>query len=386
MLDVPSQNSTGNFTSSHNTAVIVKAGSLLRAAFLSGQTLSLVGDINETTLIEAVGAPPTVSALWFNGKAIATSQSIYGVLSGNASFLCPDITLPNLSALLWKHIDCLPEIQSTYDDSAWPNANLTSTQNPNNLTTPVSLYASDYGFNSGNLIFRGRFIASGFESTLMIRIQGGTAFGYSIWLNQTLLSSWPGISVDQDYNQTLSLPRLGAGQPVVLTFLQDNMGFDEEFVVGSNTMKNPRGILAYSLSSHDPSEVSWKITGNLGGEYYFDWARGPLNEGGLYAERQGYHLPNPPSDDWEVGNPTDGISSAGVSFYTTSFNLSIPVGYDIPLSFHFANTTKNESAVPNYRAQIYVNGYQFGKYGPFSPPSTSKPRVIHCLPNPGLVH
>lgn len=58
----------------------------------------------------------------------------------------------------------------------------------------------------------------------------------------------------------------------------------------------------------------------------------------------------------------DGFVGAGVAFYTTSFDLDMPTGYDIPLAFKFANTT-TKGAVSSYRAQLYVNGYQFGKYG-----------------------
>jgi hypothetical protein len=106
------------------------------------------------------------------------------------------------------------------------------------------------------------------------------------------------------------------------------------------------------------------MTGNLGGEQYLDLVRGPLNEGDIYAERQGYHLPSPPSSVWKTLNPVwDGISHAGIGFFTTSFDLNIPAGYDVPLSFVF-NSSSSTSTSPgtNYRCQLYVNGYQFGKY------------------------
>jgi hypothetical protein len=34
-----------------------------------------------------------------------------------------------------------------------------------------------------------------------------------------------------------------------------------------------------------------------------DPVRGPLNEGGMYAERQEYHYPSPPTSTWELSNP-----------------------------------------------------------------------------------
>ena len=90
------------------------------------------------------------------------------------------------------------------------------------------------------------------------------------------------------------------------------MGFEEAAPIGSNATKTPRGIMNYGLSGHASTDVTWKITGNLGGERYIDKTRGPLNEGGLYAERNGYHLPNPPSGLWEDSKPFDGYFEAGV--------------------------------------------------------------------------
>jgi hypothetical protein len=209
----------------------------------------------------------------------------------------------------------------------------------------------------------------GKESTMFLEPQGGDAFGVSYWLNSEFLGSWTGIAADQNYNQTLTLPNLKSGQAYVLTILLDNMGLDESGTVGTDEMKNPRGILRYDLSGRKSSAIKWKITGNLGGETYQDKARGPLNEGGLFAERQGYHLPNPPSQKWPTAKPTDGISKAGVGFYTTSFDLDMPAGFDIPMSFVFTNTT----TVSNYRSQLYVNGYQFGKYVNNIGPQTSFP-------------
>ena len=46
--------------------------------------------------------------------------------------------------------------------------------------------------------------------------------------------------------------------------------------------------------------------------------------------------------------------------YSTKFNLSLPTGLDTPLSFVFTNTT---TPPLDFRAQLYVNGYKFAKYG-----------------------
>ena len=93
--------------------------------------------------------------------------------------------------------------------------------------------------------------------------------------------------------------------------------------------KTPRGILNYQLAGHEAPSLHWKLTGNLGGEDYLDRTRGPLNEGGLYAERQGWYQPYPPihSSAFSSGSPMKGTSKPGVAFYTASFMLDMPHGW-----------------------------------------------------------
>ncbi|KAI9761011.1 MAG: hypothetical protein M4579_001274 [Chaenotheca gracillima] len=379
VLDLPGttgSNGTGNF--SMDSSVVVKAGYLLRTAQIQDSTLHLTGDLNATATFEVIGAPSDVKSLSFNGKDVSCKPGTNGALAGEVQYTAPKFDLPDLESLDWKYADSLPEIQSTYDDSKWTAADHKTTTNPRNLTSPTSLYGSDYGYNTGNLVYRGQFVANGKESTFFLRAIGGAAFGVSAWVNSTLLGSVPGIDAAKDSNSTFTVPNLSAGQPATLTVLVDNMGYDENGEAGGDEMKIPRGILSYKLGGHDESDITWKITGNLGGEDYADRTRGPLNEGGLYAERQGWHLPKPPSDSapFKDGKPTDGITRSGVAFYTAQLDLDLPQGYDIPLSFVFTNATSSSntsssssdssssssSGGSNFRCQLYVNGYQFGKY------------------------
>lgn len=55
--------------------------------------------------------------------------------------------------------------------------------------------------------------------------------------------------------------------------------------------------------------------------------------GGLFAERQGYHLPGAPISSWEDSDlgPMEGLNNPGVAFYATSFQLDMPEGYEIPI-------------------------------------------------------
>jgi hypothetical protein len=50
----------------------------------------------------------------------------------------------------------------------------------------------------------------------------------------------------------------------------------------------------------------------------------------------------------------------------------MPRNYDIPLTFNFGNTTI-DGEVADYRVQLWVNGYQFGKYVNSIGPQSSFP-------------
>jgi hypothetical protein len=362
VLDLPSSPVSGNYTNGtlETSAAVVKAGYLLRTVEVSGSALHLTGDLNATTEIEVIGGAPTkLTELTFNGESIKFAQdSCSGVVTGSVTYKEPSFSIPDLSTVSWKVIDSLPEITSSYDDSLWTNADFTYSNN--------TLYGQDYGYNGGSLLFRGHFTATGSENSVFLQTQGGSAFGMSAWLNGTFLGSARGIDAASNANSTFSLPNVASGSSYVLTVLIDHMGLQENGQGGSSEMKTPRGILNYSLAGRNASALTWKITGNLHGEDYEDRTRGPLNEGGLYAERQGYHLPGAPSSNWanSTHGPMTGVTAPGVSFYSTTFDLDMPAGYDIPISISFSNVTSssNGSAPVAYRSQIFVNGYQFGKY------------------------
>lgn len=373
VLELEAASPVGNYTAPSKESVIAHAGYLLRTATKSGTALYLTGDLNATSPLEIVAGLPGSNNIYFNGVKVPNVKSANGRLSATLTYSPPGVDLPDLSALDWKYIDSLPEIQSSYDDSQWTKADLVNTSNTardeqgNVLTlkTPTSLISGDYGYHTGSLIYRGHFTASGNESSLHLTTQGGSGFGHSVWVNSTYLGSFNGAGTPGGFNQTLSLSpaRLARGGDYVITVVIDHMGEETNWTPGYDTMKTPRGILNYTLDGHPQSDVVWKVTGNLGGEQYLDLARGPLNEGALFAERQGYHLPEPPSEQWEDRSPVEeGIEGAGVGLFATSFDLDIPTGWDVPLNFVFANTTAADGGPADFRVQLFVNGYQFGKY------------------------
>ncbi|GLI71901.1 hypothetical protein PoHVEF18_000068 [Penicillium ochrochloron] len=370
---VPTKGTAPGYSNEETTAssIIVKAGYLVRSAYLDGNDLHIQADFNATTPIEVVGAPSGAKNLVINGKKTQTKVDKNGIWSASVAYTAPKVQLPSLKSLKWKSIDTLPEAKNTYDDSAWTSADHAYTNNSaHSLETPTSLFASDYGYHTGALLFRGHFTANGKEKTFFVQTKGGTAYGHSIWINETYVGSWAGTSTNDNYNATYTLPTLQSGKNYVITAVIDNMGLDEDWTIGSEDMKNPRGIIQYSLSGQEASAISWKLTGNLGGENYRDTVRGPLNEGGLYAERQGFHQAQPPTQKWDSSSPFTGLTKPGIRFYSASFDLDLPSGYDIPLYFNFGNSTSTPAA---YRVQLYVNGYQYGKYVNNIGPQTSFP-------------
>lgn len=101
-------------------------------------------------------------------------------------------------------------------------------------------------------------------------MQGGAAFGYSLWLDQTFLGSWVGDVVHANFEGTFNFTGTGglvSGSQHVITILQDHMGYEEDWWAGSDYFKTPRGILSYSFVGGSGTEISvWKVAGNLGGE------------------------------------------------------------------------------------------------------------------------
>lgn len=97
-----------------------------------------------------------------------------------------------------------------------------------------------------------------------------------------------------------------------------------------------------------------------------------MNEGGLYGERVGWHLPNfNPSTShtpFSSSSPLDGISKSGIQFYVTTFNLNVDSDLDAPIGIQLSAPAGTVA-----RVMIWVNGYQYGKYVPHIGPQTRFP-------------
>jgi len=118
------------------------------------------------------------------------------------------------------------------------------------------------------MLWRAHFIATGQETGFYANMSGGLAFAYSMWLDNSFIGSWTGDGPHDMYSQMLDFPSaLRVGSQHVLTILLDHMGIEQNWAGASDWFRIPRGVLNYSFEgSPDTKVVTWKLTGNLGGE------------------------------------------------------------------------------------------------------------------------
>lgn len=277
------------------------------------------------------------------------------------------VNLPKLTS--WKSHDAIPEIDPAYDDSRWTVCDKNTTVNAvAPLSLPV-LYSGDYGYHAGPKLYRAHFQTLNVTG-VNVTVQNGVAAGWSAWLNGQYVGGSPGNASLAATSAVLNFHTGSLKKPDednVLTILTDYTGHDEDNVKPKGA-QNPRGTLGAVLQGAG-NFTSWKIQGNAGGEKNIDPTRGPMNEGGLYAERMGWHLPGfRPDHSWDTRTPYDGVSGASGRFYITSFTLDIDQGLDVPLGLK-VNASASVPAV----VYIWMNGYQFGHYLPHIGPQSVFP-------------
>jgi hypothetical protein len=179
--------------------------------------------------------------------------------------------------------------------------------------------------------------------------------GWSAYLNGIFIGSWLGSKkiTRGEVQLSFSNATLNSNSSNVLFVIQDHMGKDQ-----TSGATNPRGISNATIIGGG-SFTSWKVAAKAGGDKNIDPVRGPYNEGGLHAERLGWHLPVFDDSAWESGSPANSLSNAGANFYRTVVPLDLPRGVDASLGFILSSL-----AGTKVRAQLYVNGYMFAKYIP----------------------
>lgn len=357
-LDIPSAYTffapptTSNPIIKANEQVFVIGPSLVRSASVSENTISIIGDNANSTSIE-VYASKSASRITWNGIDLPAKKTPYGSLTAQVPGAeTRNISLPTFKD--FKTADSLPELDPSYDDSHWVVANKTNTLSPvKPITLPV-LFSSDYGFYTGAKIYRGYF--SGTDATsLNITVQGGLAAGWNAWLNGKLIGYHAGNASLTSTTAVLSFKNVSLqSKGNVITVVTDYTGHDQTST-GPAGAENPRGILGAQLLGANNAKLSfdqWKIQGNAGGSKNIDPVRGPMNEGGLYGERLGWHLPGFDTKAWESASPTnDGIKGAGIRWFTTKFDLRVEVDLDVPLGIELGAPQGTTA-----RVLLFVNG------------------------------
>uniref|UniRef100_V5ESD8 beta-galactosidase n=1 Tax=Kalmanozyma brasiliensis (strain GHG001) TaxID=1365824 RepID=V5ESD8_KALBG len=374
------------FGLSEDSVVILNADLLRNATYSTTSqpldTLHLWGSLTTASNTTAIFALPNLTHVYWNGHRVdAQAQS-------NADWLyILHLPGPSPSALAWRPPasakldwrwrDSIVQTSRVFHDAHWVDANKTTSPNPYTRdpsldTQGTILFASEYGYHANNIVWRGRFEVDPrhVPTDVFVKVEGGRSSAFSVWLNDVYLGSAEAGREASAVGATFRLPASSLNQNKrggknVLVVLQDHMGIEMEAGQlpiglqrhGLEAVKLPRGIVGFSFPSlrttHQPEpSVRWKVQGNHMGESAPDTVRTSLNEGGLYHELQGWHLPGYNSDHW----PTL-PSNRRVVFYRTTFAFDAPPDADIGVSFVFRKLEGRR-----FRAQLYVNGWQMGRY------------------------
>ena len=352
--------------------VLEQGPELVRTAHVTGPVLWLTGDTSQPAGLR-VWAPPQVRAVAWDGAIVPCAQSAAGDGSLVARSPLPGpepVTLPDLSQARWKSAPGTPEAQPSFDDSRWQAADKTTTSSttPPPAGQPV-LTADDYGFHQGDVWYRGRYSGAAAAATLTLRYGGGGAGLLQAWLDGVYLGQHTlasGLSSPPTTGTaTFTIPAgLRTGGPHVLAVMVRNDGHNEDGGV-NDAQKEGRGLISVAMTDAASAPVSpqinWKIQGDLGGEDIADPVRGVENNGGLYGERHGWHLPGYPDGGWQAASVPASTAMTGTSWYRTSFRLNVPPADDASLGITIGDPSSPQSPA-HYRALIFVNGWNAGQY------------------------
>lgn len=340
--------------------VLVYGPALLRTAAVDGTTVRLTGDTIEAADLEVWG-PRGIHELTWNERALKAHATSSGSLRAAQPLAgVGAVALPALSNG-WLRKTENPESAPAFDDSSWTPADKTTSHS----TTPVPagqpvLFADDYSFHYGDVWYRGRFTdATGAES-VSLAYSTGTQGLLMAWLdgrplgthrmpvpdNKTVRKgSWAATAV-------FSVPKeLRTDEPHVLSVLVRRMQRDQDGT-SQDTHKVARGLTAVTFAGAAP-QLSWRLQG----EAAPDPVRGPQNNGGLYGERSGWHLPGYGDGGWEPVQLPRADRRQGVTWYRASFRLAVDAGIDASIGL-----VLDDDPARAYRVQIFLNGWNMGQY------------------------
>jgi beta-galactosidase GanA len=346
--------------------VLERGPQLVRTASANGATLALTGDTAAASSLE-IWAPASISPVTWNGAAISVRRTSAGSLAAVNQLPGPDaVPVPDLSTATWRFSVESPEASASFNDGAWAAATRTTTAS---TTPPPSgqpvLTADDYGFHHGDVWYRGRY--TGAATSLALRYGGGGAGMLQAWIDGVYLgqhvlatgTTTPSTTATASFSVPVAQRTGGAH---VVSVMVRNDSHNEDGGV-NDAQKEGRGLISAMASDAGGGALatSWKIQGDAGGEAIADRVRGPLNNGGLFGERNGWHLPGFPDGGWLFHPVPDSAAVAGTSWYRTQFTLAVPAGHDASLGITIGNPAARVSGGA-YRVLIFVNGWNLGQY------------------------
>lgn len=342
---------------------------LVRSASLAGGKLAMRGDAGEDSTFEIWG--PAFEAASFNGQDLALTRQPDGSVRAGTVKGPEAVNLPDLGRLAWtRRMDSL-EAAPRFDDSAWvqadrrPSAAQTWTMPERGQPT---LAMSDYGFHHGDVWYRGRFTATDPKANQLELFYGAGGAGLvQVWIDGRFVGQHE-LDTGRSFPETtdsvkLSLGDLKPGEHLISVMVRNNA--HNWNLMADDYHREARGLISASLTKRGGQRfgvpIAWRIQGRQGGEEIVDRLRGPMNNGGLFGERQGWHLPVASPKGWQPARTTDAPPSAGTYWLRTSFKLDLPKGHDVQLGLAFGDTSKPRSEREN-RALIFVNGWNMGQF------------------------
>ncbi|MET7603278.1 beta-galactosidase [Streptomyces avermitilis] len=342
-------------------SVLVRGPALLRTATVRGTTVRLTGDTVEDADLE-VWAPRGVCEVVWNRRTVRTRATTSGSLRAVRRLPgAPKVTLPALTG--WRRQAENPESAADFDDSAWRTADRTSSYS----TTPVPpggpvLFSDDYGFHYGDVWYRGRFEGGSAADSVSFSYVTGTQGLLMVWLDGKPLGTHRMPVPDKKtvrkgtWSATATFPvevrETRDTGPHVLSVLVRRMQHDEDGKA-NDSHKAGRGLSSVTFNGASP-DVIWRIQG----EAAPDPVRGPLNNGGLYGERNGWHMPGFADGRWPMADFPRRDRRQGVTWYRTGFRLAVHPGVDASIGL----TLTDDDPARAYRVQIFLNGWNMGQY------------------------
>jgi hypothetical protein len=226
-----------------------------------------------------------------------------------------------------------------------------------------------YGFHNGDVSYRGRFEGSAAAKRITLHYGAGGAGMLQVWLDDRFIgqNELPG-GLSRPITTgvasfTLPAKAQSPGEHVLaVTVRNDGHNWD---LAADDAHKEARGLISASLDAGGgPSfavPIAWKIRGNKGGEDIADPVRGVANNGGLYGEHAGWHLPGFNDNGWNLTRVPAPDTTAGTRWYRTRFDLAVPPGDDATIGISIGDPATPRST-RDYRVLIFVNGWNMGQF------------------------